>query len=196
MPSIAKHRDLQTKHLPSMLYPEQPNGQKPINNRKNTREMTSTAHGARSTEGSGSAGAQSNRRNGSEKPSDGKNKVLPSPTRAHDPQKRQLKLPPGVALVTGNQHAVKSVALDFVDGIIDPNLARYVQKDRSRSVTPPDSPWGEMETEMTAAENAAVSNTEGSEPEGSWTEVVKGNRQGSQWPKPNHTNWSAEDLRS
>ena len=75
---------------------------------------------------------------------------------------------------------MKSVALDFVDGILDPNLARYVQKDRSRSITPPSSPWGEMETEMTTTENAAVNNTEGSDPEGSWTEVVKGNRQGSQ----------------
>ena len=80
--------------------------------------------------------------------------------RAHDPEKRQLKLPPGAALVTGNQH-VKSVALKFVDGILDPNLARYVQKDRSRSTTPPGSPWEETETEMTAADNAAANNTGG-----------------------------------
>ena len=94
-----------------------------ICDKKNTREMASTAPDGHSTEGSGSAGAQSNRRYDSEKPSDGKNKVLPSPTRAHDPQKRQLKLPLSAALDTGNQHAMKSVALDFVDGILEPNLA-------------------------------------------------------------------------
>jgi hypothetical protein len=49
-----------------------------------------------------------------------------------------------------------------------------------------------MDPELTATENAAVNNTEGSDPEGSWTEVAKGNRQGSQWPKPNHTNLSAK----
>ena len=154
--------------------------------------MASTAPGARSNEGSGSAGAQLNRRNDSEKPSAGKNKVLPSPSRAHDPRKTQLKLPPGAAPVTGNKHAVNSAALDFVDTILDPNLEAYKKKDRSRSITPPGSPWGEMEPELTAAENAAVNNTKGSDPEGSWTEVVKGNRQGSQWPKPNHTNLSAK----
>ena len=56
--------------------------------KKKSPEMASTAPGARSIEGSGSAGAQSNRRNDSDKPSDAKNKVLPSPTRAHDPGSR------------------------------------------------------------------------------------------------------------
>ena len=48
-------------------------------------QTASTAPGARSNEGSSSAGAQLNRRNDSEKPSAGKNGVLPSPSRAHDP---------------------------------------------------------------------------------------------------------------
>ena len=97
--------------------------------------MASTTPGTRSNEGSGSAGAQLNRRNDSEKPPTGKNEVLLSPSRAHDPRKTQLKLPPGVALVTGNRHAVNSVALDFVDTILDPNLEAYKKKDRSRSIT-------------------------------------------------------------
>ena len=150
--------------------------------------MASIAPGARSTEGSGSASAQPNRQNDSEKPSDGKNTVLSSPSRAHDPRKTQLKLPPGAALVTGNQHAVKSVAFNFVDGALDLNLARYVQKDRSRSTISPDSPWGEMETEMPAAETAAANNTEVSDPKGSCTDAVRGNRKGPQWPKSSHTN--------
>ena len=99
--------------------------------------MASAAPGARSTEGSGSAGAQPNHRNDSEKPSAGKNTVLSSPSRAHDPRKTPLKLPPGVAPVTGNQHGVNSVALNFVDGILDPNLEAYKKKDRSRSTTLP-----------------------------------------------------------
>ena len=98
--------------------------------------MASTAPGARYNEGSGSAGAQLNRRNESEKPYAGKNKVLPSPSRAHDPRKTQLKLPPGAALVPGNRHAVNSVALDFVDTILDPNLEAYKKKKYcSRSIT-------------------------------------------------------------
>ena len=102
-------------------------------------EMASTAPDARSNEGSGSAGAQLNRRNDSEKPSAGKNRVLPSPSRAHDPRKTQLKLPPGAAHVTGNPHTVNSVAIDFVDTILDPNLEayNYKKKDRSRFNTPP-----------------------------------------------------------
>ena len=100
------------------------------------------------------------------------NKVLPSPARAHDPRSRQIKLPPGVAAATGNQHGVEKIALDFVDGALDPHLHDYIVKDRSRSVTPPGSPWREMETETAAVDNAATNNTEGSNPEGSWTEVV------------------------
>ena len=157
--------------------------------------MASTAPGTRSNEGSGSASAQPNRQNDSEKPNDGMNKVLPSPSRAHDPRRTQLKLPPGAAPVTGNQHAVNSVALDFVDTIFDPNLEAYKKKDRSRSTTPPGSPWEEMEPEKPAAENAADNNTEGSDPKGSWTEVVKGNRQGEQCPKSNHTNFPAKGAR-
>ena len=64
----------------------------------------------------------------------------------------------------------------FIDGVLDPNLVRYIGKDRSRPITPPGSPWGEMETEAAAADNAATNNTEGSDPKGSWTEVVRGNR--------------------
>ena len=79
-------------------------------------EMASTAPSARSNEGSGSAGAQLNRRNDGEKPNEGMNKVLPSPARAHDPKDRQIKLPPGAAPATGNQHGMEKVALDFIDG--------------------------------------------------------------------------------
>ena len=99
------------------------------------------------------------------------------------------------ASVTGNQHAVNSVALDFVDTILDPNLEAYKKKDRSRSTTPPGSPWEEMEPEQPAADNAAANNTEGSDPKGSWTEVVKGSKQGQPWPKPNHTNFPAKGAR-
>ena len=98
-----------------------------FNGRENP-EMTSTAPGTRSNDGSGSAGAQSNHRNDSVKPIDGMNMVLPSPERAHDPKTKQIKLPPGFAAATGNQHGVEKVVLNFVDGILDPNLARNREK--------------------------------------------------------------------
>ena len=41
-------------------------------------------------------------------------------------------------------------------------------------------------------DNAAANNTEGSNPKGSWTEVVRGNEKGHQWPKPPLTNLSAK----
>jgi hypothetical protein len=103
-----------------------------------------------------------------------------------------LVLKPGAAAVTGNQHAVKGVAIDFVDTILDPNLEAYKKKDRSRSNTPPGSPWGDMEPEQPAADNAAANNTEGSDPKGSWSGTVRGDRNGSQWPKPSHTNFPAK----
>ena len=89
--------------------------------KKRIPEMASTAPGAGSNERSGSAGAQLNRRKDGEKPSAGTNTVLCSPLRAHDPRKKQLKLPPGAApvMITGNHHTLSSVAIDFVDGILD-----------------------------------------------------------------------------
>ena len=51
-----------------------------------------------------------------------------------------------------------------------------------------------METETAATDNAAANNTEGSDPKGSWTEIVRGNKKGPQWPKPTHTSLSAKRV--
>ena len=49
-----------------------------------------------------------------------------------------------------------------------------------------------MEPEQPAADNAAANNTEGSDPKRSWSGTVRGDRNGSQWPKPSHTNFPAK----
>ena len=82
------------------------------------------------------------------------------------------------------------------DGTLDPNLARYREKERSRSITPPGSPdpWPdpeEAEPEPAAAGNTVANNTEDSDANG-WTEVVRGNKKGAQWPKPVESNLSTK----
>ena len=94
-----------------------------------------------------------------------------------------IKLPPNAAPAPGSPHGVEKVALNFIDGIIDPNIKRYRDeraRTRSNTPTPPGSPWGDSEEPA-----APVNSTDAADPN-EWKEVVRGNRRGSQWPKPNH----------
>lgn len=84
--------------------------------------MEQSARGRQSKGGPGSAGARSNRNKKGDNPIEGKNRVLASPVRTHDPNEKHIKLPPHAAAASGISSGVERVALDFVDKVLDPNL--------------------------------------------------------------------------